>query len=74
MVNTALAASVPALASGSGAASSLDMTTVIQTMMTSAQTQIYAIIGVVAPVVGAITVSIVLLKFGTKWIRKLAAA
>lgn len=74
MVDTSLAASVPALLSGSGAASGLDMTTVIQTMMTSAQTQIYSIIGIVAPVVGAITVAIVLLKFGTKWIRKLGNA
>lgn len=74
MRKTALMAAVPALLSGTEGASGLDMTPVIQTMMTSAQTQIYAILGIVAPVVGAITVAIVLLKFGTKWIRKLGSA
>lgn len=74
MRKTALMAAVPALLSGAEGASGLDMTSVIQTMMTSAQTQIYAILGIVAPVVGAITVAIVLLKFGTKWIRKLGSA
>lgn len=74
MGKTALMAAVPALLSGAEGASGLDMTSVIQTMMTSAQTQIYAILGIVAPVVGAITVAIVLLKFGTKWIRKLGSA
>lgn len=73
MIKSALMTTVtPALLSAG--ASSFDATAVIENMMTSAQTQIYAILGIVAPIVGAICVAIQLVKFGQKWIGRLAKA
>ena len=71
MIKSALMAAVtPALLSAG--ASSFDATTIIENMITSAQTQIYAVLGIVAPVVGSICVAITLVKFGRKWITQLA--
>ena len=77
MMNTVLAAAVPALLSGTGGAggsAGFDAVTIIEGMVTSAQSQLYSIIGIVAPVLGAITVAIVLVKNGAKWIKRLGAA
>lgn len=47
-------------------------TDVITNMMNGVQSQIYSVLGIVAPIVGSITVAIVLIKFGQKWIKKVA--
>lgn len=73
MIKKALAASVPALLSGAGTTAGFDAANMIETMVTGAQTQLYSVIGIVAPVLGSIAVAITLVKFGLKWIRHLAA-
>lgn len=68
-------AAVPALLSAvDGAASSFDASAVISPMMESATGQIYGILPVIARAVGGVTVAVVLVKFGHKWIKKLGNA
>ena len=51
-----------------------DAKTLVETQVNGAATQMYSILTVVAPVLAGVTVAVVLIKFGNKWIKKLGSA
>lgn len=54
-----------------GAASSFDVVSVMQTAVTSVQTSVFSVLGIVVPVVALIAGAVVSVKFGLKWLRQL---
>lgn len=77
MIRTALL-SLPAnlvvAAASTGGASSFDATTLVETSVNNASSQMYSALGVVVPVIAGIVVAVVVVKFGLKWIKKLNSA
>lgn len=67
----AFSTAVPALLAADGAASSFDASAVVNSMMESATNQIYAILPGISLAVCGVTVAVVIVKFGNKWIKKL---
>lgn len=69
-------AMVPALLSGTGAdaGASFDVSSLVQTVITSAQTQLLSALGIIAASAGVITVAVVGVKFALRWVKRLGAA
>lgn len=74
MLKATLSAAAPALLSGTGTTSSFDAAAVVKDMMDTAQAQMLSIVGIVAVAVAAVTLAVVAVKFGSKWIRRLGNA
>lgn len=59
------------MAAESGTSTALDISSIIQSSVNTAQTQVFSVLGIVAPVIAGITVAVVGVKFGIGWIRKI---
>lgn len=67
----ALAAGVPlALAEST----TFDATTLVESSVNSASSQMFSALGVIVPVIAGICVAVVVVKFGLKWIKKINSA
>lgn len=61
---------IPAvLEAGTGAA--FDVTSTMQSAVTSTQTQLFSVLGIVVPAIVAVTAAVVGIKFGIGWLRKI---
>lgn len=61
---------IPALLE-TGAGATFDVTSTMQNAVTSTQTQLFSVLGIVVPAIVAVTAAIVGIKFGIGWLRKI---
>ena len=64
---------VPALLLGADAGTSFDVSSLVQTVITSAQAQLLSALGVIATAAGVITVAVVGVKFALRWVKRLGS-
>ncbi len=66
---------IPAvLTAGAETLTSFDVTGIVEQSVTSGANQMYSVIGIVAPIIAGVSVVIVIVKFGQKWIKRLGNA
>ncbi len=54
-----------------GAASSFDVTGVMQTAVSNVQSSVFGTLAIVVPVIAAITGAVVAVKFGLSWLKRI---
>lgn len=54
-----------------GAGTTFDIASTMQSAVTSTQTQIFSVLGIVVPAIVTVTAAIVGIKFGIGWLRKI---
>lgn len=64
-------ASIPVLLETGAVGSTFDITSTMQSAVTSTQNQIFSVLGIVVPAIVAVTAAIVAVKFGVGWLRKI---
>lgn len=62
---------LPTALSAGGAASSFDVSTVMQTAVDSTQAQMFSVLAIVVPAIIAIVGAVVAIKFGLNWFKRI---
>ncbi|MDE6661705.1 MAG: hypothetical protein K2K46_00025 [Lachnospiraceae bacterium] len=63
-------AKLTAFAAENGSSSSFDVSTVMQSAVDTTKTQMLSVLGIVVPAIVVITASVVGIKFGISWLKK----
>lgn len=64
-------ASIPVLLETGAGGSTFDITSTMQSAVTSTQNQIFSVLGIVVPAIVTVTAAIVAVRFGVGWLRKI---
>lgn len=70
----ALAAGIPLALAESTDLVTYDASALVESAVNSAGSQMNSALGIVVPVIAGITVAVVVVKFGLKWVKKLNTA
>lgn len=62
---------VLATAGAGDAASTFDVSTVMQSAVNSTQSQLFSVLAIVVPAIVAVTAAVVCIKFGVGWLKKI---
>lgn len=54
-----------------GAGATFDISSTMQSAVTTTQSQLFSVLGIVVPAIVAVTAAIVGIKFGIGWLRKI---
>jgi len=63
--------SIPVLLEAGTGVSTFDITSIMNSAVTSTQNQIFSVLGIVVPAIVAVTAAVVGIKFGVGWLRKI---
>ncbi len=69
----ALGAGVP-LVLAEATTTTFDATSLVESSVNNASSQMYSALGIVVPVIAGVVVAVVVVKFGLKWVKKLNSA
>lgn len=64
-------ASIPVLLESGAGGSTFDIASTMQSAVTTTQSQLFSVLGIVVPAIVAVTAAIVGIKFGIGWLRKI---
>lgn len=70
-IKSVLAAVPAVMAAAEGAAASFDVSKVMEDSVSTVQSQLFSVLGIVVPAIVVVTGAVVGVKFGVSWLKKL---